>query len=29
MYAYSDYACLNDERREMLRDIKTHGLIYS
>ena len=29
MYAYSDYACLNDERREMLRDIKTRELIYS
>ena len=28
MYAYSDYARLNEERRDLLRDIKERGLIY-
>jgi len=28
MYAYSDYARLNGERRDILRDIKERGLIY-
>ncbi len=28
MYAYSDYARLNEERRELLHDIKTRGLVY-
>ncbi len=28
MYAYSDYARLNEERRDILRDIKERGLIY-
>lgn len=28
MYAYSDYARLNEERREILKDIKERGLIY-
>jgi len=28
MYAYSDYARLNEERRELLNDIKTRGLVY-
>ena len=28
MYAYSDYARLNEERRELLKDIKERGLIY-
>jgi len=28
MYAYSDYARLNEERRELLNDIKARGLIY-
>lgn len=28
MYAYSDYARLNEERRELLKNIKERGLIY-
>jgi len=28
MYAYSTYARLNEERRELLKDIKERGLIY-
>ncbi len=28
MYAHSDYARLNEERRDILRDIKERGLIY-
>ena len=28
MYAYSDYARLNEERRELLKDIKERRLIY-
>ena len=28
MYAYSDYARLNEERRDLLKDIKERGLIY-
>lgn len=28
MYAYSDYARLNEERRDILKDIKERGLIY-
>ena len=28
MYAFSDYARLNEERRELLHDIKARGLIY-
>lgn len=28
MYSYSDYARLNEERRDILRDIKERGLIY-
>ena len=28
MYTYSDYARLNEERRELLKDIKERGLIY-
>ena len=28
LYAYSDYARLNEERRDILRDIKERGLIY-
>lgn len=28
MYAYSDYARLNEERRDILGDIKERGLIY-
>jgi len=28
MYAYSNYARLNEERRDILRDIKERGLIY-
>jgi uncharacterized protein len=28
MYAYSDYARLNEERREILKGITTRGLVY-
>lgn len=28
MYTYSDYARLNEERQELLKDIKERGLIY-
>jgi hypothetical protein len=28
MYAYADYARLNEERRELLKDIKERRLIY-
>ncbi len=28
MYAYSDYARLNEERREILKRISTSGLVY-
>ncbi len=28
MYAFSDYARLNEERRDLLHDIKARGLIY-
>jgi hypothetical protein len=28
MYAYSDYARLNEERREILKGIANRGLVY-
>jgi len=28
MYTYSDYARLNEERREILKRVKASGLIY-
>ena len=28
MYAYSDYARLNEERREILKSISASGLVY-
>ncbi len=28
MYTYADYARLNEERRDLLKDIKARGLVY-
>jgi len=28
MYAYADYARLNEERRDILKGITAHGLVY-